>query len=371
MTSKYCLGFLLCIGFAASAQQSYSIQGRITGFPGSGKAFLMFRDGDRKVYDSAIVQGGIFNFTGTVQEPTEGNLYVRPEKPVSDRSSGRSEGESMRLMVEPGKTVIEGEHLNAATVTGAKNQQDLMAYHKAVEQAGDSAYQVWKSQLGTLPEDSAASFHRLLYARAAKSRDAMLRFVETHPASPVSFDVFRQSTVYISNPEMVERMHAVLEPAFGTRPLFKEAAGRLNMVIKLAVGKPAINFTQTDDHGRSVSLSDTRGKFVLIDFWASWCGPCRAEYPHLKKAYAKFRDKNFEIIGISLDDKKTAWLDAIHSNGFEWIQLSDLKGRENAVAKAYGVAAIPQNFLVDPQGNIVARNLRGTELEEKLAQLIH
>ena len=109
---------------------------------------------------------------------------------------------------------------------------------------------------------------------------------------------------------------------------------------------------------------------MLIDFWASWCGPCRTEYPYLKKAYAQYKDKNFEIIGVSLDDNKASWLGAIKSNGFQWIELCDLKGRLNEVAKAYGIAAIPQSFLIDPQGRIIAKNLRGNDLLDKLHMVI-
>lgn len=367
--------FLVLLGVyaTANAQQQYTVRGNVTGFTAPGKVFLLFRDGDRKVFDSTTIQDGKFTFEGTVEDPTDAAMYIRanrlPGQP-SEQESRTSERENIRFMLEPGTVLIEGEHLNIAKVTG-KSQQDYTAFHQAVDQASDSAYQVWKAQLGTLPEDSAASFHRLLFARAAKSREASLRFVLSHPDSYISYDVFKQNTVYIIDPKELELMRKALEPAFGERPQFTIAAGRLDMALKLAIGQPALPFTQTDNNGKEVSLSDVKGKYVLIDFWASWCGPCRQEYPHLKSAYAQFKDKNFEIVGVSLDDKKELWLGAIQSNGFKWIQLSDLKGRQNAIAQAYGVAAIPQNFLIDPQGKIIAKNLRGAALEETLMQVIH
>jgi thiol-disulfide isomerase/thioredoxin len=109
---------------------------------------------------------------------------------------------------------------------------------------------------------------------------------------------------------------------------------------------------------------------VLIDFWASWCGPCRAENPHVKAAYEKFKDKNFEILAVSLDNKKDAWVQAIEKDGLPWLHVSDLLGWKNAVAEQYDVKAIPQNWLIDPNGVIIGQNMRGKDLEERLAAVL-
>ncbi|MBD0368365.1 MAG: TlpA family protein disulfide reductase, partial [Flavisolibacter sp.] len=137
-----------------------------------------------------------------------------------------------------------------------------------------------------------------------------------------------------------------------------------------AVGTEALNFTQNDVNGQPVSLSSFRGKYVLIDFWASWCKPCRMENPNVVKAYQKFSNKNFTILGVSLDQEKEPWIKAIEKDKLSWTQVSDLKFWSNEVAVLYHVQGIPQNFLVDPNGKIVAKNLRGQELEAKLCELL-
>ena len=122
--------------------------------------------------------------------------------------------------------------------------------------------------------------------------------------------------------------------------------------------------------GKPVSLKDFRGKYVLIDFWASWCGPCRMENPNVVEAYNKYSKKNFTVLGVSLDRERNAWLKAIKDDKLTWTQVSDLKFWDNAVAKLYRISSIPQNILVDPNGKIIARNLRGEELQSKLAELL-
>jgi peroxiredoxin len=136
------------------------------------------------------------------------------------------------------------------------------------------------------------------------------------------------------------------------------------------VGSVLPEFTQNDASGKSVSLSSLRGKYVLIDFWASWCGPCRAENPNVVKAFNAYKSKGFTILGVSLDQDKAKWLEAIKKDGLTWTHVSDLKYWNNAVAKQFGIESIPANFLIDPNGVVIGKDLRGEELEKVLAKNI-
>ncbi len=153
---------------------------------------------------------------------------------------------------------------------------------------------------------------------------------------------------------------------FAERALSKTPTAAPNNSTK----KIAPDFTATTPDGQSIALSNYKGKYILLDFWASWCGPCRKENPNVVAAYNQFKDKNFMIIGMSLDEEKENWQKAIQKDGLVWMQVSELKGWSSVAARNYGVESIPTNFLIDPQGNIVASNLRGEQLMNTLGELL-
>lgn len=154
------------------------------------------------------------------------------------------------------------------------------------------------------------------------------------------------------------------------KPMIDNFRGAVNRAQSFVTGAVAPDFTQQSPEGEDVSLSDLKGKVVLIDFWASWCGPCRRENPNVVRMYNKYKDQGFEILGVSLDKRKAPWVKAIEKDGLTWYHVSDLKGWQNEVAQMYSVTSVPHTVLLDREGKIVARNLRGEPLEQKVAEVI-
>jgi len=167
-----------------------------------------------------------------------------------------------------------------------------------------------------------------------------------------------------------EALFNLLSPAVKMSPMGSYVAQQITESKRNAIGTVLADFTQADTTGNPVTLASYRGKYVLIDFWASWCRPCRQENPNVLANYNRFKDKNFTVLGVSLDKTKPAWVDAIKMDGLDWGHVSDLKGWENAVSQQFGITSIPQNFLIGPDGKIIAKNLRGPDLERKLEALL-
>src|SRR5882757_7282729 len=173
------------------------------------------------------------------------------------------------------------------------------------------------------------------------------------------------------NPVELDSLYNTLSPALKGTETAANFQKALEPLKHTAPGTMAPDFTQNDANGVPVKLSSFRGKYVLVDFWASWCGPCREENPNVVRVYNKYKDKNFTILGVSLDkaEGRANWLAAIKSDGLNWTQVSDLKFWSNQVAALYYVSSIPANFLIDPSGKIIAKDLRGDDLDDKLKEV--
>ncbi len=182
--------------------------------------------------------------------------------------------------------------------------------------------------------------------------------------------VFALNLDYGENFETHEKLINSLEDDFSENELFKQYKAAFEKEKLTSIGAIAPDIDLPNPEGDNVKLSSTRGNYVLIDFWAAWCRPCRMENPNLVKAYKKYKDEGFTIYSISLDDNKEDWTKAIEADKMgDWIHVSDLKGWKSAAGQAYGVSAIPANFLIDPNGKIIAKDLRGKALEEKLSKI--
>ena len=189
-------------------------------------------------------------------------------------------------------------------------------------------------------------------------------FITKNIDSYVSLNLLFGMIKFEKNPDnqfiekQLDRLPANLQHTYLAQYIRK----RIRLASVLRPGNVMPDFKQEDTTSSLVRLSDFRGKYVLIDFWASWCGPCRKAHPHLVEAYKKYAERGFDILGVSLDESRIRWLEAIEEDGLNWTQVSDLKGFDNAVAKKLFIHAIPDNFLLDPNGVIIARGLTGAEL---------
>ncbi|HWK06053.1 MAG TPA: TlpA disulfide reductase family protein [Puia sp.] len=196
-------------------------------------------------------------------------------------------------------------------------------------------------------------------------------YLKNNPRSPVAIGVLEwYSGPNFSDPARSAELFNALDSPVRQSPEGKKFGQRLELALRTAIGQPAPLFTQTDTAGNPVSLQSFRGKYVFLDFWASWCMPCRAENPNVVAAYDRYKDRNFTVLSVSLDKDKQKWLDAIYKDQLNWTQVSDLKYWKNEAAVLYQVIGIPNNFLIAPDGTIVAKDLHGNDLQEKLAELI-
>jgi peroxiredoxin len=338
----------------------------------AGKWIYYREQGGNDKRDSVQSQQGGFTFNIDINEG-EGNIYLFSiGRDFNDRNS------YIVLFLDNGQVNISADSadFSNATISGAPSATDLQAYNDEMKsnETLEKAPALYAKANELYKQGDTAALKVLEQELDAidSVRTALNKaWIAAHPSSPISAYVLARLKYSLTDSDLQETYNSLAAEATDNFPA-KDIKHGIEVITLTAIGKPALEFTQADTAGKPVSLKDFRGKYVLLDFWASWCGPCRAENPNVVAAFNKYKGKNFTVLSVSLDQPtgKEKWLNAIHKDGLTWTHVSDLKFWSNAVAKEYAIESIPANFLIDPNGIIIGKDLRGDDLENKLEEVL-
>jgi peroxiredoxin len=340
------------------AQKKLSVTGKLTGLKEGSVVSLIDINKPADTIGKGLVKSGVFTIKTLLKETTLVSMNFDNGKKVS-------------LFLDNSTVTITGN---------ANDSKTIVAKGSATQDAFDN----FQKKFNPLFENFGKIIQQIQYAGTNDSLESaktslgnsiqaeIEAFIKKYKSSAVSSFLLAITYQLTDNIFLTEKRFNSLQPAAKNNLYGNYMKDIITDTKVMAIGSEAMDFTQTDTSGTPVSLSSFRGKYVLVDFWASWCGPCRQENPNVVQNFNKFKNKKFTVLGVSLDrpGQKDKWLQAIHADNLTWTHVSDLNFWSNAVAVQYKIQSIPQNFLIGPDGKIVAKDLRGPALESKLCELL-
>ena len=342
---------------------SFTINGKLEKIK-EGTIFLNIYEDDKTVRDSSLIADGNFKFTGhvpsvffaTLTMPLKSNDYFTfYVEPVTMNISGR--GDSLKLLNVKGSALNDDDRLFKSRMKNVSRWEDTNS--KLYESAYTAKNKKVMDSLDEVDFD-------VLKAK----REVVAQFVKDYPQSIRAAMAIAENYAYYAEAADVEPLYNLLDEKIKTSTKGIEIKKLIAVYSTVAIGNEAPEIAEETTDGKTLNLSSLHGKYVLLDFWASWCGPCRRENPNIVAAYKEFKDKGFTVFGVSYDTKKDKWQKAIADDQLNWFQVSDLKGWKNSTSDQYGIKAIPSNLLLDKDGKIIAKNLFGKKLTDKLAELM-
>ena len=347
---------------ACTSEPSYKISGTIEGAADGELVYLQEVKGREMVkLDSAVVTAGAFTFNG--RQDVAANRYIT-------YTPAEGKGKMTDFFLENGNIAVTfGEE---TTVAGTPNNEIYQAYKKeagALNKEMRALYGKFKEE--GLTEEQKAEIEKQYEELDNKLNDLTFNTIDANITNAVGIHLWPANS-YSMELEKLKALAAKVPAEFQSNERIANLLKRIEVLEKTAVGQKFTDFSMPDPEGNIIKLSDeiSKNKYTLVDFWASWCGPCRAEMPNVIAAYKEFNKKGFGIVGVSLDSDAAKWKDAIKTMNMTWTHMSDVKGWQCEGAALYGVNSIPATVLVAQDGTIVARNLRGEAIAEKLKELL-
>ncbi len=354
-----------------SCQKStdYTIKGKIVNpdFEGSSVYLQEMTDEAMVTIDTAVVENGTFSFSGTAD--TVRLRFILLDESLAPRQENR-----IPLLLEPGRlevtfdslVSVKGTKVNEVYTDFRRKQRDLRMQIRAVVDRYNSA-----QAAGTLTEEMDAEVNSSYDSISNQINQLNFSFIKENIGNELGQYTFMTSSSMFE-PEQQREILELADERFKSKENIQRVVKRLENLERVAIGQKFVDFTLQDVAGNKVSLSDFagQGKYLLVDFWAAWCGPCRQEMPNVVAAYSKYKSKGFEVVGVSFDRNHDEWIEGISQMNMTWPQMSDLMYWDSPVVDLYAIQGIPHTVLLDKEGVIIEKNLRGQALDAKLAELM-